>query len=882
MSRGSALGLGNTIPGPYTQIPNLFNARRSADRSSFVVAHSGTRDGSLSNVPLGQRTSVYETTGGKIPDKNFTNMADQVERVMGNCRPGIQDLAPAYGPPAAPNIYKSYPVRAQFENRRKWNESGVDSVNNNNNNFQNGDEGPGGGGGLPGGGGGLPGGGGGLPGGGLKQFQPPPPKQQPTLLGCGIISSGEDQYAHRMTYLNRWFNEDDGEILIQPPRTMQSKYIGSYSDELFKTPIDNTENKISTGIMTNPYTGETYETFENAMPPPNADKYIPADRFEMANPRLIQMAGGINTHAPLPKKKEVCLDVPGTDFGPNVWGDQLFSEERRRRMIEIANRDLWNNRNGDMSTAAAVAKEKPAGFVGVQAMYRSLPYLPPTQTLDNKGYLPVSDYNQNQPESTVIKSEVFVTKPDLTTCAYQQPAGPLNDQEVEYVVGQYENRPTWRGGNDTYYAGVPFLHTNETVGPQQSQNKSTLKEFMEQKFEPSNITNAALESGSNPYVVQQFENKSTRKEFMEQTFSGSNMYNQVVQSGGGGHVVTQYENRPTLKESMEQTYQPSNVTVATLESGQNPYVVSQYENRSTLKESMEQTYQPSNVTTATLESGQNPYVISQFENRPTRKEFMEGTYQPSNVTTAVLESGQNPYVISQFENRPTRKEFMEGTYQPSNVTTAILETGSNPYVLTQFENRPTLREFMETEFPVNIVDPSRPENGYVVMQTENKKTLKELMQQTFDMSNFADERTGAYIDFQGPLAEVRRAYYEKMPGVARPAHFSDGVGGDYIGTGLITSKQNRGQDATNWVEPSLVPQDAGDTNSRWIGQYDRDTKREFVQNIPMSDLAPSFQSAAPRMLGALSAKCNMDLRQIDDEFSWAYGFEPQFAEVITG
>ena len=840
MSRGSALGLGNTIPGPYTQIPNLYNARRSADRSSFVLAHSGTRDGSLMNVPLGQRTSVYETTGGKIPDKNFTNMADQVERVMGNCRPGIQDLAPAYGPPAPPNIYTSYPVRAQFENRRKWNESGVDSVN------------------VGGNGGGAPseGPGGvavaqqprnnGLPGGGLRQYQPPPPKQQPTLLGCGIISSGEDQYAHRMTYLNRWFNEDDGEILIQPPRTMQSKYIGSYSDELFKTPIDNTENKISTGIMTNPYTGETYETFENAMPPPNADKYIPADRFEMANPRLIQMAGGINTHAPLPKKKEVCLDVPGTDFGPNVWGDQLYDEERRRRMVEIVNRDLWNNRNGDMSTAAAVAKEKPAGFVGVQAMYRSLPYLPPTQTLDNKGYLPVSDYVQSQPESTVIKGEVFVTKPDLTTCAYQQPAGPLNDQEVEYVVGQYENRPTWRGGNDTYYAGVPFLHTNETVGPQQSQNKSTLKEFMEQKFEPSNVMNAALESGSTPYVVQQFENKATRKEFMEQTFSGSNMYNQVVQSGGGGHVVTQYENRPTMKEAMEQTYQPSNVTTATLESGQNPYVISQYENRSTLKEAMESTYQPSNVTTATLESGQNPYVVSQYENRPTRKEFMEATYQPANVTTATLESGQNPYVMSQYENRPT------------------------------------LREFMETEFPVNVVDPSRPENGYVVMQTENKKTLKELMQQTFDMSNFADEKTGAYIEFQGPLEEVRRAYYEKMPGVARPAHFSDGVGGDYIGTGLITSKQNRGQDATNWVEPSLVPQDAGDTNSRWIGQYDRDTKREFVQNIPMSDLAPSFQSAAPRMLGALSAKCNMDLRQVDDEFSWAYGFEPQFAEVITG
>jgi hypothetical protein len=829
MSKGSALGLGNVIPGPYTQISNLFNQGRFADRSSFVLAHSGTRDGSMQNLPLGQRTSIYETTGGKIPDRNFTNMADQVEKTMGNCRPGIQDLAPAYGPPAAPNIYTSYPVRAQFENRRRWNESSgnmnIQAAPNNNNNNINQKS---------------------TPGGSLKQYQPPPPQQQPTLLGCSIISSGEDQYAHRMTYLNRWFNEDDGEIMIQPPPTMKTKYHGSYSDELFKTPIDNTENKISTGIMTNPYTGETYETFENAMPPPNTDKFIPADRFEMANPRLIQMAGGINVHAPLPKKKEICLDVPGTDYGNNVWGDQLYTDERRKRAIEMKNRDLWNNRNGDYSTAAAVAKEKPAGFVGLQTMYRALPYLPPTQTLDNKGYLPVSDYVQSQPESTSVKSEVFVTKPDLTTCVYQQPAGPLNDQEVEYVVGQYENRPTWRGGMDTYYAGVPFLYVNETTGPQQLQNKSTLKEFMEQKFEPSNVTTAVLEGGSNPYVIQQTENKSTRKEFMEQGFEASNNHNHVTETGGGGHVVTQYENRSTLKEAMEQPYQPSNIQNATLESGQNPYVLSQYQNRSTLKEAMEQTYQPSNIQNATLESGQNPYVLSQYQNRSTLKEAMEQTYQPSNIQNATLESGQNPYVILQTTNRPT------------------------------------LREFMESEFPVNIVDPSKPEQGYVVLQTENKSTLKELMQQPFDMGNFADEKTGGYIEFQGPLEEVRRAYYEKLPNIGRPAHFSDGIGGDYIGNGLITSKQNRGQSASNWVEPSRVPQDAGDTNSRWIGQYDRDTKRELVQNTPMSDLASSFQSVAPRMLGALSAKCNMDLRQVDDEFSWVYGFTPQFEEVITG
>lgn len=766
MSKGTPLGLGSTIPGPYQPVSSLYDQSRFADRSSFVTAYSGTREGTLAQKPLGQRFTVYEGTPGRVPNQNHTSLAAQVEQTMGNCRPGVQDTAPAYGPPGAPNIYTSYPVRAQFENRRKWNESAYVPSSSAASKVMVGvptppptlepSDRP-------------------TPGGELKSHHSPPPQHQPILLGSTLISSGEDQYAHRMTYLNRWFNEDNGEIMVQPPKTMQDKYLGSYSDELFKTPLDNTENKVSTGIMVNPYTGEMFETFENEMPPPNTDKSIPSDRFEIINPKLLQMYGGYNPNRSKPKKQEVCLDVPGTDFGTNVWGDQLYEEERRKRMTEIVNRDLWNHRDGDYSTTAAVAKEKPAGFVGVHPMYRALPYLPPTQDLDDHGYLPVSDYTRAQPEASAIKSEVFVTKPDLTTCVYQQPAGPLNDQDAEYTVSQYENRPTWRGGGDTYYAGVAFLPSNETAGPQQTANKSTLKEFMEQGFAPTNAVTVALETGSMPYVVSQTHNKPTRKEQMEQTFEPGATFNQVVETGGGGHVVTQYANKPTTKE------------------------------------------------------------------------------------------------------------FMEQRFEPSNAVPVVLESGSMPYVVSQTQNRPTLREFMETEFPVNVLDPARPENGYVVSQTENKPTLKTLMQQGFEPSNAAAERTGSYIEFQGPLEEVRRAYYEKMPAVGRPAEFAEGVGGDYLGNGLITSMQNRGTAATNWVEPSRVPEEAGDTNSRWIGGYDRDTKRELVPHTPMGDLATYYQAVVPRMTGVVTARCNTDLHgEVDDEFSWAHGFAPQMEDVITG
>ena len=652
MSRGSSfqtrLGLGNTIPGPYQEPMSLYDANRFKDRDSFVVAHSGDRAGG----DLGRRNSVYATLPDRNTTRNFTNLSDQVEKEMGNCVPGRQDTAPAYGVPGNPNIFTSYPILSPFENRRKWTENfnvpfqpALPSKDNQmmGNKNQGGD---------------------------LHSRHPVVPKQQPILLGSNLISDGIDQYYHRMTYLNRWFDEDDGEILIQTPKSMQNKYTGQYGDELFKTPIDNTENKISTGIMTNPWTGEMYETFENAMPPPNADKHIPKDRFEIANPKLLQMFGGLDPHAPLPKKKEICLSVPGSDHGNNVWGDQLYEEERRKRIIQEIGRELFNNRTGDSSTATAFAKEKPAGFVGLQPMYRALPYLPPVIDLDNHGYMPVTDYQA--PESNMIKAEVSVRKPDLTTCPFQYAAGPLNDQPVEYVVTQYTNRPTNRGGGDQYYAGVPYWSNNNTVGPQQTQNKPTLKEFMEQP----------MTTGS--------------------------QYNQTLSTGG---------------------------------------------------------------------------------------------------------------------------------------------------------------------------------NGYVVTQTQNKSTLKEFMEQAFDMGNFSDggdNFTGGYIDFQGPVLETARAYYEYLPAVGRPANFSDGVGGDFVGNGIVTSRQNRGTDSLDWVTLSKVPQDAEDTSVTWIGVYDRDTKRELAPNIPMSDLAPSYESVAGRMFGALTPKCNLDLHQTQDEWLWSAGFAPQMPDVITG
>ena len=888
MAKASFLGLAEP-PGPYTSPSSLYNPNRFAVRDSFTTPRSGTRAG-FEN--LGQRSTVYVNTPGVVPSNNYTSMAEQVEKTMGNCRPGLQDQANAYGPPSAPNMYTSYPVLARFENRKKWNDafsSPFEMASKDNPQAVAPKGGPVNGNGRSGnnsGGGGNNGNSAGNIDYSLKIQNGPlpvPTKQPPILLGCNLMSNGEDQLAHRMTYLNRFFDEDDGEIMIQQPKTMQDKYVGSYSDQLFKTAIDNTDNKVSTGVMVNPYTGEMYETFENAMPPPNTDKWIPSERFEIVNPKLLQMFGGLDPHAPLPKKKEICLKVPTADFGPNVWGDQLFEEDRRSRMLEIVNRDLWMNRDGDYAGSMAFAKEKPAGYVGVQQMYRALPYLPPVNVLDNKGYMPVSA--SQVPESAMIKAEVAVRKPDLTTCPFQVAAGPINDQEAEYVVGQYTNRPTWRGGNDTYYAGTPYLPNQGATAPQQTQNKPTLKEFSEQAPTITNAQTVVSETGGNSFVVSSTSNKPTLKEFMEQKFSAGPQQNQTLASGGAGFVVVQTQNKPTLKEFSEQRPDVTNTSNAVNQSGGAMYTVSQYANKPTLKEFMENTPDVLNAMSHNLATGGSLYTIQQYQNRPTLKEQMEQRPDIGSQQNQTLVSGGAGHTVLQTQNKSTLKEFMENSFAANSQQNQTLASGGAGHTVLQTQNRPTLKEFAEEEFPVSAFEPNQADQGHVVLQVENRPTLKQLMQQPFDFTNFQDggnNVTGAYIDFQGPLLEVARAYYEYLPNVGRPASFSDGVGGDYVGNGLITSKQNRGVDSTDWVSLDKVPQDAMDTSVTWIGVYDRDTKRELGPNTPVGDFASSYQSVSGRAIGALTPQCNLDLREINDEWLWSSGFAPQMPQVITG
>jgi hypothetical protein len=145
---------------------------------------------------------------------------------------------------------------------------------------------------------------------------------------------------------------------------------------------------ISTGKLMNAYSGETFETLENQLPPPNCYKPIFKSQLKAANPRLLHLTGGRNDHKPPPRRKEQSGSVfkPVSALGgASPFGSNIYDRQVTQKMKMYANRDLFNNKNGQSAVEPSMYGESPHGYVGYVPRHRIEPSLPPTQALDLKG-----------------------------------------------------------------------------------------------------------------------------------------------------------------------------------------------------------------------------------------------------------------------------------------------------------------------------------------------------------------------------------------------------------------------------------------------------------------------------------------------------------------
>ena len=536
--------------GPYNSLPYV-QPKRSARRPVLYGDRPRTKSGT--------RSSIYNKT--RPPHKSQYKPKRRPTLLEQRCRPKGSPMCPIQNDQidsAGPSNYKSYPVRAPFENRSKWISKYRPQKDQPRSQSQS----------------------------QTNPLKGSPLEQHKIQIGMDLIGDSHDTYSHKMTYHNQYPNEaEPGEIFVAPPPST-TKNAAHYSDDLFMTAEDNSDNLVSTGIMTNPYTGEVFETFENAMPPPNTDQSLLPETFEKPNPRLIWLQGGIDQNAPLPTKKETCNKIPGPDHGPNIWGDQLYANERGRRLHEYVASEVWMNRDGDHSIPLGFAKEKPAGYVGLQPYIRAIPYLPPTQILDNKGYIPVTSQQFTQGE--IVKPHVFFRKSDLTTCPRQPQPGPLTEIDSNHVVSDHLVR-------------------------------GTLKEQMEAQYSTHSIQTQQARTGGSSYVVTDPHVRGTLKEQMESQYGTHSIQTQQARTGGSSYVVTDPHARATLKEQMESQYGIHSIQTQQARTGGSSYVVTDPHARATLKEQMEFKHPVTTIETVVNDN----WIPFQGPLEETRRQFYE-------------------------------------------------------------------------------------------------------------------------------------------------------------------------------------------------------------------------------------------------------------------
>jgi len=648
---------------------------------------------------------------------------------------------------------------------------------------------------------------------------------QPDLvpLGCSLVTpDGEDMSVHGRQLVHDWrrppgYNsppQGQNPVFVTEPnrKTKQgdnanlTPLFSHYDSDLYKTPLDRTENMISTGVMVNPWTGRMYETFEKQLPPPTTNKYaIDPDQLKRTNPQLVWLNGGIDPNAPPPSKREVCVDIPGPDGGPNVWGQQMYTEQVGRRIKEYVESQVFNNRNGDYSCEPGFPKEKPAGMVGVVNALRAIPYLPPTQrsSIDINGYMGQADgvagvtgMGQNPIEEHGL---VETRKIDLTsTCGDRafEPDG-FSGQYAAPVVPIIDPKPTWRGRTDGWMTGpVTGNSTDPNMGGYVLLDptvRDTLKGLNEQQFPTMASMTPVQDTGG--YVVSSVTVRDTLKGLNEQQFRTAALTQQI--NDMGGHVLIDPTVRQTLKGLNEIQY-PIVVAAPTETIPSVGLSVIDPTVRDTLKGLNEQQFPT--VVASPLESMPSS-AMSVVD--PTVRDTLKG-----------LNEQQFPTVV----------------YSPLESMPATMAGVTDPTV------RDTLKGLNELQLRTNNpgIDYGQL-SGHVVIDPTVRDTLKGLNELQLQTGMASEQYLGDGLPFQGDLRiGARRSDYstDTRPG---DTFFGADLTGPNIGPAQSTSKQNRGQEEFYWVEPSQIVAEVGDTAVRWIGQQTRDTRRQMGPNTPGAD-----------------------------------------------
>lgn len=259
-------------------------------------------------------------------------------------------------------------------------------------------------------------------------------------IGAGILSSGEQVWAARnLASTSDTSAVQPAEIAVADTdffkKNASSQTWGAFTDDAFNTQSrqHTLDNRVLTGVLVNTNTGEMAETYVDEIPPPDRDRSLPPSEVNKPHRALIAHQGGIDFNNPLRQKSEVQANLPAVNAGRNVWGDQLYADERRQRMTQYTNADIWGNRNGMYSTEPQWDRH-PTGYEGFVNRVRWTPYAPPTQ----RGRTDLAWKSQpGNSAGDIVPAMTSISKVDLTPCTRVGPAqsdtGQLTKAEEEQL-----------------------------------------------------------------------------------------------------------------------------------------------------------------------------------------------------------------------------------------------------------------------------------------------------------------------------------------------------------------------------------------------------------------------------------------------------------------
>ena len=664
-----------------------------------------------------------------------------------------------------------------------------------------------------------------------------------------LISPGEQEnMAHRGVRNNRYPGQKIKSNVFM--RNDTSTNTAPYSNSLYLTPYDATKNMISTGKIVNNYTGEIFETFENQLPPPNTTKgAIPAYQLKQPNVKLMYSQGGYNHRNPPPRKSE----QPGYVFNPvsarggsNPFGDAVYAPKIQARVYDQVSRSVYNNRNGDYAVEPSMNGEKPKNMFGLVPRMRYVPYITPTNNLDDdectKRYVSIPE---NAPTNLMLREqytgEFFNRKDKLLVHRDPFPDTFVNGVEaVGWFPVTTDKIGPMRADFEQSYIPMGYMNSGNTIRPLEL-NKAG-------KTNDSWTVPTAGDILQNDVVGTLILPSHTVKDTQKDTFNTSSRVASGFQDiPNVGIIMSETNLRDTQKDNVNTSSRAASGFQDVPNVG---IIMSETNLRDTQKDKIN--------TSSRVASGLQDFpnvglIMSEANLRETQK--ITDMFPVRGVDAA----SEGDVVISSTVLRDTQKlEEMLPTGQVQNING--VESG---IVITDKLVRDTLKIAI-ADNPFRLA----PINPLVYESTlRTNTTLKDTQKESFSGSSFP--KGPVDLNSAGSLMIVDRTI--RQPVCRTKAQFQNHVmaldGEDRAQSILpqqMSTLQHRGVCNMLYVpSPSMVPAGAGDTSTRSITQLNKLPTYDpeaviYRQSLPsMPDTGGGNHSLFPDVRSTLRADKDM-------------------------